>query len=131
MKYNSIGEQLIAKAQELDPSYKPDKFNDMSEAINIILNNTGGGSAQLYLDILPYITFDDENVVAIDTEMNVVDHKGNEYEVTLLNKHAYIKDVVESHPSTSQILEVVYLLLIELICWLIPVYLLSKKKELK
>ena len=39
MKYNSIGEQLIAKAKELDPSYKPDKFNDMSEALNIILNN--------------------------------------------------------------------------------------------
>ena len=43
MKYNSIGEQLVAKAKELDPSYKPDKFNDMSEAINIILNNSGGG----------------------------------------------------------------------------------------
>lgn len=43
MKYNSIGEQLIAKAKELDPSYKPDKFNDMSEAINIILSNSGGG----------------------------------------------------------------------------------------
>lgn len=42
MKYNSIGEQLIAKAKELDPNYKPDKFNDMSEAIDIILNNTGG-----------------------------------------------------------------------------------------
>ena len=39
MKYNSIGQQLIAKAQELDPSHKPDKFNDMSEALNIILNN--------------------------------------------------------------------------------------------
>lgn len=39
MKYNSIGEQLIVKAKELDPSYKPDKFNDMSEAINIILNH--------------------------------------------------------------------------------------------
>ena len=39
MKYNSIGQQLIAKAKEIDPSYKPDKFNDMSEAINIILNN--------------------------------------------------------------------------------------------
>lgn len=39
MKYNSIGEQLIAKAKELDPNYKPDKFNDMSEALNIILNN--------------------------------------------------------------------------------------------
>lgn len=43
MKYNSIGEQLIAKAKELDPSYKPDKFNDMSEAIDVILNNSGGG----------------------------------------------------------------------------------------
>lgn len=42
MKYNSIGEQLITKAKELDPNYKPDKFNDMSEAIDIILNNTGG-----------------------------------------------------------------------------------------
>ena len=39
MKYNSIGEQLITKAKELDPNYKPDKFNDMSEALNIILNN--------------------------------------------------------------------------------------------
>ena len=39
MKYNSIGEQLIAKAKELDPSYKPDKFNDMSEALDIILTN--------------------------------------------------------------------------------------------
>ena len=58
MKYNSIGEQLIAKAKEIDPNYKPDKFNDMSEAIDVILNNTGGGSdsAKLYLDIMPYIT---------------------------------------------------------------------------
>ena len=39
MKYNSIGEQLIAKAKEIDPSYKSDKFNDMSEALDIILNN--------------------------------------------------------------------------------------------
>lgn len=44
MKYNSIGEQLITKAQELDPSYKPDKFNDMSEALNIILNNSSSGN---------------------------------------------------------------------------------------
>lgn len=43
MKYNSIGEQLIAKAQELDPSYKPDKFNDMSEALDVILNNSSRG----------------------------------------------------------------------------------------
>ena len=45
MKYNSIGEQLIAKAKELDPSYTPDKFNDMSEALDVILNKTGGSSA--------------------------------------------------------------------------------------
>ena len=39
MKYNSIGQQLIAKAKEIDPSYQSDKFNDMSEALEIILNN--------------------------------------------------------------------------------------------
>ena len=54
MKYNSIGEQLIAKAQELDPNYKPDKFNDMSEAIDVILNNSDGGSS--VFDITPYLT---------------------------------------------------------------------------
>ena len=39
MKYNSIGQQLIAKAKELDPHYQSDKFNDMSEALEIILNH--------------------------------------------------------------------------------------------
>lgn len=55
MKYNSIGEQLIAKAKEIDPSYKPDKFNDMSEAIDVILNNSGG---DIWLDISPYLNED-------------------------------------------------------------------------
>ena len=41
MKYNSIGEQLIAKAKEIDPNYKSDKFNDMSEALDIILKSVG------------------------------------------------------------------------------------------
>lgn len=61
MKYNSIGEQLIAKAKELDPNYKPDKFNDMSEAIDILLNNSSGGSSEggdIWLDISPYISKD-------------------------------------------------------------------------
>ena len=39
MKYNSIGQQLIAKAKEIAPNYQSDKFNDMSEALEIILNN--------------------------------------------------------------------------------------------
>ena len=56
MKYNSIGEQLIAKAKELDPNYKPDKFNDMSEAIDILLNHSG---ESVLLDIEPYI-YDDK-----------------------------------------------------------------------
>ena len=30
MKYNSIGQQLIAKAKKIDPSYQSYKFNDMS-----------------------------------------------------------------------------------------------------
>lgn len=55
MKYNSIGEQLIAKAQELDPNYKPDKFNDMSEALDVILNNSGG---DIWLDITSYLNED-------------------------------------------------------------------------
>ena len=57
MKYNSIGEQLIAKAKEIDPSYKPDKFNDMSEALDVILNNTGGGkSVPPTLDLIDHET---------------------------------------------------------------------------
>lgn len=59
MKYNSIGEQLIAKAQELDPNYKPDKFNDMSEALDVILNNSGG---DIWLDIAPYINEDNTSI---------------------------------------------------------------------
>ena len=53
MKYNSIAEQLIAKAKEIDPSYKSDKFNDMSEAIDIILNKSSNKSI---FDITPYMT---------------------------------------------------------------------------
>lgn len=65
MKYNSIGEQLIAKAQELDPSYKPDKFNDMSEAIDVILNNSGG---DIWLDITPYLQDGGEDTMSISQE---------------------------------------------------------------
>lgn len=57
MKYNSIGEQLLAKAQELDPNYKPDKFNDMSEALDVILKSVG--SATSVFDATPYLI--DEN----------------------------------------------------------------------
>ena len=59
MKYNSIGEQLIAKAKEIDPSYKSDKFNDMSEALDIILNNSNATSI---FDITPYYTVGETNI---------------------------------------------------------------------
>ena len=39
----NIGQILVDKAKELDPTYKPDKFNDMGEAAQIILDNMGGG----------------------------------------------------------------------------------------
>ena len=39
MKHISIGEQLIANAKHYVRNYKLNKFNDMSEALNIILNN--------------------------------------------------------------------------------------------
>ena len=58
MKYNSIGEQLIAKAKEIDPSYKSDKFNDMSEALDIILKSVG--SATSVFDATPYLTSKDK-----------------------------------------------------------------------
>lgn len=60
MKYNSIGEQLIAKAQELDPSYKPDKFNDMSEALDVILNNSSRGYKIKKLTITENGLYDNE-----------------------------------------------------------------------
>ena len=65
MKYNSIGEQLIAKAKKLDPNYKPDKFNDMSEAIDILLNNSGG---DIWLDITPYLQDGGEGTMSISQE---------------------------------------------------------------
>ena len=69
MKYNSIGEQLIAKAQELDPNYKPDKFNDMSEALDVILNNTGGEGGDIWLDIAPYLSEgENEGTMSISQE---------------------------------------------------------------
>ena len=37
----NIGQILVDKAKELDPTYKPDKFNDMGEAAQIILGNMG------------------------------------------------------------------------------------------
>lgn len=39
----NIGQILVDKAKELDPTYKPDKFNDMGEAAQIILDNMGNG----------------------------------------------------------------------------------------
>lgn len=69
MKYNSIGEQLIAKAKEIDPSYKPDKFNDMSEAIDVILNNNGSGGGDIWLDITPYLSEgESEDTMSISQE---------------------------------------------------------------
>ena len=62
MKYNSIGEQLVAKAKEIDPSYKSDKFNDMSEALDIILKSVG--SATSVFDATPYLI--DESSVSVE-----------------------------------------------------------------
>lgn len=39
----NIGQILVDKAKKLDPTYKPDKFNDMGEAAQIILDNMGRG----------------------------------------------------------------------------------------
>ena len=79
MKYNSIGEQLITKAKELDPSYKPDKFNDMSEAINIILNNSGGGIKKVSVNA-DDMTWDISQVdITKDGIIILTDTSGNSY----------------------------------------------------
>ena len=43
----NIGQILVDKAKELDPTYKPDKFNDMGEAAQIILDNMGRGETDV------------------------------------------------------------------------------------
>lgn len=90
MKYNSIGEQLIAKAKELDPNYKPDKFNDMSEAIDILLNNSGG---DIWLDITPYIN---EDMTAISQEG--YDLVSNAFSITTENPiNKYVGILIEGN----------------------------------
>lgn len=74
MRYNSIGEQLIAKARELDPSYKPDKFNDMSEALDVILNNTGGGGKSVppTLNLIDFETGEARTTITEEEYNNLV-----------------------------------------------------------
>ena len=90
MKYNSIGQQLIAKAQELDPNYKPDKFNDMSEAIDVILKTTGGGES-----VSPTLNL-------IDPEEGTVRTTITEQEKINLEKGLYNQvlygDLTDEHP---------------------------------
>ena len=102
MKYNSIGEQLIAKAQELDPNYKPDKFNDMSEAIDVILNNSSSSEGgDIWLDITPYISEDNTSISqeGFDLVWNAfspdVDNPSNKYAGILFNNFkAYLNKTI-------------------------------------
>lgn len=42
----NMGQMLVEKAQEFDPTFIPDKFNDAGDALDIVLKNIGkGGSA--------------------------------------------------------------------------------------
>ena len=43
----NMGQILIDKAQEIDPSFKPDKFNDAGDALDIVLKNVSIPSYQL------------------------------------------------------------------------------------
>lgn len=44
MTHNNIGELLVTKAKELDPTYEPDNFNDAGEALSIILEHISATS---------------------------------------------------------------------------------------
>ena len=86
MKYNSIGEQLIAKAKEIDPSYKSDKFNDMSEALDIILKSVG--SATSVFDATPYLT--GESGVSVEGYNALKEFVSNSYGSTVkINMGSY------------------------------------------
>lgn len=86
MKYNSIGEQLIAKAKELDPNYKPDKFNDMSEAIDIILNNSSGGGKS----VPPTLNLIDFETGEVRT--TITEEEKNNLNNGLYNQVVYVPD---------------------------------------
>ena len=111
MKYNSIGEQLIAKAKELDPSYKPDKFNDMSEAIDVILNNAGSKGGDIWLDITPYLS-ESEDTMSISQEgydlvYNAFSHTSenpnNKYVGILVNGNKFIfNELIDSDVSDKK-----------------------------
>lgn len=98
MKYNSIGEQLIAKAKELDPSYKPDKFNDMSEAIDVILNNSGSGS-DLYFDLSPFMETMQLDAEALEKFQNDIT-EGKIIGVTIIGTGLYLnyKGIMQNRP---------------------------------
>ena len=84
---------------------------------------------RIYFSNGGYISFNDFNELHINKVEEVTDSKGDTYSVKLLNKHAYIKNVIESHPSFFQILFVVIMIAIELICWLIPLYKINIDKK--
>ena len=86
MKYNSIGEQLIAKAKEIDPSYKSDKFNDMSEALDIILKSVG--SATSVFDATPYLI--NESSISVEGYNALKEFVSNNYgSVVKINMGSY------------------------------------------
>ena len=93
MKYNSIGEQLIAKAKELDPNYKPDKFNDMSEALDIILTNNSSGSIKNYsVSILPSeIEANSENTKWLNFKGNGLEKMSNLFSFLINNENKILK----------------------------------------
>ena len=96
MKYNSIGEQLIAKAKEIDPSYKPDKFNDMSEALDVILNNSGGKSVPPTLNL---IDFENDDLV----RTTITEEEYNNLENGLYNQVLYATESSFSMFSPSKL----------------------------
>lgn len=77
-----------------------------------------------------YITFDDTpQDLYIDEFVDVIDHKDNEYEVKLLNQHAYVKGVKESHPSLINYLILFTVLLFECCLWVFPIIKNKKDQE--
>ena len=78
-----------------------------------------------------YLYFEDDNELYINKKVSLYDYKGDKYEITLINEHAYVEGVNESKPPIRSFIILIYMIVMELMCWLIPLYLISKedKKE--
>lgn len=68
----NIGQLLVEKAMELDPTFVVDKFNDMGDALAIVLAHMGEGGKSYTAG--EGITISEEGVISINVD-KAEDHR--------------------------------------------------------